>query len=148
MHEGYVLDGYYEFTEGLGVFFKDIVGNYLIHRLEIKVDVIDVEFENSMFVKTTLMGLPQVIMHMEAMPAKVLHIKSRRLIYVAHVKHGIKARIKIGDHPVISGVISVLKFSHMFFRLFFPPNLLRGFYMVSRFWSLKKMCVECVIIVK
>ena len=68
MHEGYVLDGYYEFTEGLGVFFKDIVGNYLIHRLEIKVDVIDVEFENSMFVKTTLMGLPQVVMHMEAMP--------------------------------------------------------------------------------
>ena len=43
-----LLDGYYfyEFTEGLGVFFKDIVGNYLIHRLEIKVDVIDVEFEN------------------------------------------------------------------------------------------------------
>jgi len=87
MHESYVLDGYYEFTEGLGVFFKDIVGNYLIHRLEIKVDVIDVEFENSMFVKTTLMGLPQVIMHMEAMPAKVLHIKSRRLIYVAHVNY-------------------------------------------------------------
>ena len=36
-HEGYVLDGYYEYTEGLSVFFKDIVGNYLIHRLEIKV---------------------------------------------------------------------------------------------------------------
>ena len=32
-------------------------GNYLIHRLEIKVDVIDAEFENSMFVKTTLMIL-------------------------------------------------------------------------------------------
>ena len=81
MHEGYVLECYYAYTEGLGVFSKDIVGNYLIHRLEIKVDVIDVEFVNSMFVKTTLMGWPQVVMHMEAMPAKVLHVKSRRLIY-------------------------------------------------------------------
>ena len=73
MHESYVLEGYYAYTEGLGVFFKDIIGNYLIHRLEIKVYVIDVEFENSMFVKTTLMGLPQVVMHMEAMAAKVSH---------------------------------------------------------------------------
>ena len=30
MHEDYVLDGYYVYTEGLGVFFKGIVGNYLI----------------------------------------------------------------------------------------------------------------------
>ena len=63
MHEGYFLKGYYVYTEGLGVFFKDIVGNYLIHRLEVKVDVIDVEFETSMFAKTTFMGLPQVVMH-------------------------------------------------------------------------------------
>ena len=47
-------EGYYAYTEGLGEFFKNIVTNenYLIHRLEIKVDVIDAEFENYIFVKT------------------------------------------------------------------------------------------------
>ena len=67
MHEGYVLEDYYAHIS-LGVFFKDIeYENHLIHTwLVIKVDVIDAEFENSMFVKTTLMGLPQVVMHLDS----------------------------------------------------------------------------------
>ena len=46
LHKGFVLDGYYEYDDGLGVFLKEESGeDYLIFKLERKVEIIDNEFE-------------------------------------------------------------------------------------------------------
>ena len=49
-----------------------------------------------------------------------------------------KSTHKIGDHPVISGVISVLKISHIFFLTFLFTKLAPVSRFTSRFWSHKK----------
>ena len=89
IHEGYVLEGYYAYSEGYGVFLKDSNSHKrIIYKLVVKESVIDAAFENSIIHKNILRELPQVVMEMDPIPAtKASDIESRRLIYVVHVNY-------------------------------------------------------------
>ena len=75
LHKGFVLDGYYEYEDGLGVFLKEESGeDYLIFKLERKVEVIDNEFEEERTtIKAIISKLPQVILNLIPVRATKRH---------------------------------------------------------------------------